>query len=159
MKILIVGIPGTGKTTIGNYLQNKRGYEHIDMESGDNILKAYKRPEQFICRLKNISGDLVVTWGFVPIDQFIDLIRELKILGFKVIWFDGNREFSKQSFIARNKEQGQEFLEKSMGDLRVQMDKINESKVIERIDPKIVDTFNPDGTFKSHEDIVSDILG
>lgn len=31
-RILISGIPGTGKTTLGNFLGDTYGYQHIDME-------------------------------------------------------------------------------------------------------------------------------
>lgn len=158
MKILIVGIPGTGKTTIGNYLRDKHSFVHVDMESDNNIPEAFENPKSFIDRLQNISGDLVVTWGFVPIEQFINLINQLKSLGFKVIWFDGNREFSKKSFIERNKKHGEEFLAKSMDDLHVQMTRINDSDVIKKINPKIVDTFDNNGDFKSYKDIIEDIF-
>ena len=33
MLILITGIPGSGKTTIGNYLRDERGYLHVDVEA------------------------------------------------------------------------------------------------------------------------------
>ncbi len=158
MKILIVGIPGTGKTTIGNYLRDNRGFMHIDMESEDNIPEAFEKPQDFVKRLENISGDLVVTWGFVPIEQFINLIDKLKKLGFRVIWFDGNREFARKAFMERNKQHGEEFLAKSMDDLHVQMTRINESDVIKKIDPKVIDTFDANGTFRPYEDIVKDVL-
>lgn len=41
MKIVIVGIPRTGKIIIGNYFHDKRGFTYINMESGDNISEAW----------------------------------------------------------------------------------------------------------------------
>ena len=158
MKLLIVGIPGTGKTTIGNYLRDKRSFVHIDMESENNIPEAFENPENFVKRLEDISGDLVVTWGFVPIELFIDLINKLKDIGYKVVWFDGSREFSKKAFIERNSQHGEEFLSKSMDDLHVQMARINETDVIKKINPIIVDTFDSKGVFRSYEDIIKDVL-
>ena len=158
MKILIVGIPGTGKTTIGNYLSSERGFIHIDMESGDNIPEAWGNPDSFVAKLEAMPGDVVVTWGFVPNGRFIGMVNQLKDKEFKLIWFDGNREFSRNMFVERNKQNGDEFLKKSLDDLRVQMKRINESDVINKINPKIIDTFNANGSFRSLEDVVKDIL-
>jgi adenylate kinase family enzyme len=35
-KILITGIPGMGKTTLGDKLKKRRGFEHVEMETDPN---------------------------------------------------------------------------------------------------------------------------
>jgi hypothetical protein len=58
MMLLITGIPGTGKTTIGNYLQTHKGYDHLDVEAPTG-----PRLEEFLSK----HGDKkVITGGFVP---------------------------------------------------------------------------------------------
>src|SRR5690349_11817735 len=111
MKILIAGIPGTGKTTIGDYLQENCGYTHLDMESGSgsNMAEAWNDPDRFVARLQMMSNDVVVTWGFVPNEKFIALINRLKTNGFKVIWLDGNRESARRAFVKRAEEHGSAF--------------------------------------------------
>src|SRR5262249_26321732 len=114
MRILIAGIPGMGKTTLGDYLRDTRGFSHVDTETGENLREAWKDPEGFISKLVDMSGDVVVTWGFVPDKKFINLVDLLKQRGFKLIWLDGNRDFALRAFIERNKQQGEEFLKRSL---------------------------------------------
>lgn len=85
MNILLVGIPGTGKTTIGNYLSAEKGYIHIDMESGNNISEAWDDPNKFVEKFDDMPGDVVISWGFVPNEKFIGVVNLLKDRGFKTI--------------------------------------------------------------------------
>ena len=34
MRLLITGVPGTGKTTVGDYLASEYGFVHLDFERG-----------------------------------------------------------------------------------------------------------------------------
>lgn len=57
MKLLISGIPGMGKTTIGNYLEKKHNFEHFDMELQHNIVAYNSNPEQFVSNLFKETKD------------------------------------------------------------------------------------------------------
>lgn len=52
-KLLVTGVPGMGKTTIGNHFRDVRGFVHFDMECIDNLNKIYAMPEIFINNLIN----------------------------------------------------------------------------------------------------------
>jgi adenylate kinase family enzyme len=107
MILLITGIPGTGKTTIGNHLQAKYRFEHIDMEKLINSclnswLSMCQQVVKKVEQAKNEDTDLVITWGFKPIPECMDMIQVLRDKGATLIWFDGDREAAKKAFLKRN---------------------------------------------------------
>ncbi len=55
MKFLITGIPGTGKTTIGNWLEDKHSFKHIDFEAENWKIRNefQKDKEKFLQNLKS----------------------------------------------------------------------------------------------------------
>lgn len=100
MKLLITGIPGTGKTTIGQYLEEKHGFRHFDIEAA---LKAYGREgaEGMTSAFLDAPGeDKVITWGFLPVED-APLVRQFQALGYTMIWFDGDREAARREFSKR----------------------------------------------------------
>ena len=147
MKLLITGIPGTGKTSIGNYFQSENGYEHLDIEA---VLKKYghagsKIVDEFI----NKQGDKkVITWGFIPKTDD-RLVRKLQSLGYKMIWFDGNREAARREFLIRGD------VPEELFDL--QISKINDMD-LESFKAVQFNTFDEYGNFLEKEDIVKSIF-
>lgn len=100
MIILITGIPGTGKTEIGNYLQKKCGFVHIDMEVILHLPNCWQYVEDNITEAKKSDKDLVITWGFMPgVDD--KRVLQLKRMGARLIWFDGNRRAARKAFLKR----------------------------------------------------------
>ncbi len=160
MKILITGIPGSGKTTIGNYLRDRHGFFHVDMESDEDagyqkIEKLLAGPVPFIENIISVSLNIVMTWGFVPGDRHIEIINMLKDkYGFKLIWFDGDREAARKAFTSRSTAKGKDSLKFSMEELNLQMLKIDSSNVIARISPQQVNTFDKRHNFKGLDKIV-----
>ncbi len=143
MKILITGIPGTGKTTIGNYLASAKGFEHLDIEA------ALKRHDAVGAKIiddfmSSPAENKVVTWGFIPeTDDFG--VKQLIDLGYRMIWFDGNRDAARKAFLER-------------GDVPVvaldnQMIKIERFN-LDKFNPVCINTFLENGTFIEKEDIV-----
>src|ERR1035437_4802526 len=101
-QLLIVGIPGMGKTTVGNYFSKQYEFTHIDMECENNIAKIYAATEFFIKNLLDSSKDIVVTWGFVPNEDQIKMVEFFRDNGFKLIWLDGDREAALDEFMKRD---------------------------------------------------------
>lgn len=147
-KLLIVGIPGMGKTKIGDYLSENYDFTHIDMES---------KSQNKINNLENIAGNIVVTWGFVPNEQQTRMVENLRDDGFKLIWIDGDRDAAQREFIKRDSQYGEEYLMAQLGALKVQLQNIENSGVIKRINPKIYNTFDREHTFKDIKIIVKEI--
>lgn len=156
-RLLITGIPGTGKTNFGNYLAAEYEYIHIDMESGDYISAIMINPTSFIEDLVKKQNNIVITWGFVPSDELIQVVNMFRNYIFKIIWFDGDRATARRKFIERNQRNGSEYLKSSLTDLDLQMSRIENSKVINGISPIIVNTFKVDHTFKDLDQILNEI--
>lgn len=158
IRLLITGIPGMGKTTIGNHLRDQHHFVHVDMECIDNINKFNDAPEVFINYYINLDTNLVISWGFAPNESEINYINNLfKNKEFDLIWLDGDRDAAYDSFVARDSQYGKQYLEAKLGALKNQLKNIFESKVIDRINPKIINTFDSHHQFRKLEEIVREI--
>lgn len=146
--MLITGVPGMGKTTIGNYLREKKGFKHIDFEDSESLKRFATNTEQFI-RQELSQDNIVITWGFVPVENQINLVLYLRNIGLKIVWLDGNRLAAFREYLEAGRPEYPFY---------VQMTRIEESNVIARIKPKIVNTFNSEGRFKELESIANEIL-
>jgi len=147
--ILIAGIPGTGKTTFGNFLEKNYGYVHVDMEENHNTSEMLNDTDVFIKKYFSGNKNVVVTWGFSPDQETIDIVNKLRTFGFKIFWFDGNRDFARKATMQR-KDFDEQVLNK-------QMSSLDDWSIPEKIRAKIVDVFDLSGNFKNSEDIVKEI--
>lgn len=145
--ILITGIPATGKTKVGNFLRDKFNYKHINFEDGVSLNRFAQNLQTYINTELN-QGNIVITWGFVPVDEQIKVVKYLESYGFKLIWFDGNRLAAFREYLKEGREEKAFYL---------QMYRIEDSNVIATIKPFIINTFKDDGSFKAVEDIVQEI--
>ena len=146
---LITGIPGTGKTWYGEKFATDFGFVHYDLEN-QQTLSRFATFAQLISEMLSLSKNVVVTWGFNPEDPpSLELIRQLRSAGFKWIWFDGNRPAALLAFSNR-------------GDvpelaLVAQMQRIERSKVVERLKPTIINSFDEAGSFKQPGRLLEEI--
>lgn len=69
---LITGVPGAGKTTTGNYLEEKLGYIHIDLEKADFYIRFRSSPDAYIDSLINKNNKIVISWGFHPNEKGVN---------------------------------------------------------------------------------------
>lgn len=146
--ILITGIPGTGKTTVGDYLKKNHGFTHLNLEEVATLTLFSQNKIGFISNaLKN--NKTVITWGFMPYQQ-AEHVLEMRRRGFYLIWLDGNRISAFREFMKRGSVSESAFFH--------QMSNITSSKIIDVIQPKIVNPFDEAGEFKSIEEIVEKIL-
>ncbi len=102
MKLLVTGIPATRKTTLGDHLRDVHGFYHLDAENAA-LIQALRDPagcDRIVARLDALNKPIVITWGFMP-GADDDAIRRLQGHGYKLIWFDGNREAARREFIKR----------------------------------------------------------
>lgn len=146
-RILLTGIPGTGKTTIGQRLEGSFDFIHYDFEDNQIYAQFHLNPQTFF---KDEKKDIVISWGFVPNEDQISLVKNLKTTGFKLIWFDGNREAARREFNKRGTV--------SEDLLNLQLSRINNADVISVIGPYIINTFDENGSFRSIGDIISEIF-
>jgi len=148
--LLITGVPGTGKTTIGNYLAEEYRFNHLNVELLDSWSVELKNLflsnswVEFVKRLKSNGKDTVMTWGFMP-GVHDKAIKDLQEFGFKLIWFDGNRKAAREAFLKRGTV--------DEPTLDIQMKRI-EKMNIQNLNPTIIDTFDENGKFHSKDKIV-----
>ncbi len=171
-RILITGIPGSGKTCIGKFLQEQHGFVLEDIEEwqgrderflkGDSIDQ--EKVDWEIKRITEQNGKVVAVFGLRPrnpVDAFI--VKRLKEKwNFRLFWFDGNQAAALRAYYERELPRyhkgslGLEFYDRIKG-FFIQVENIRASKVIEDIQPILINTFRADGEFKTEAEIVTEI--
>lgn len=151
-RLLLAGVPGTGKTTVACYLASKYGYVHVDMEERgfEARYRLSQDPARFLAGLP--AGRVIVSWGFGP---FSDLrsIRHLTGAGCVMVWLDGDRVAAFREFMRR---EGNNPV--SEYNYYGQMQMIVATEVVQRMNPPVVNPFGPGGLFRPVGDIAADIL-
>jgi len=145
-KLLISGIPSTGKTFIGNYLRDNKSFLHFNMEDENKFQELTKNPEKFINELSAKKQDAVITGGFQTSELAFNLVKKIIKAGFVFVWFGGNHQAARREFIKRNTVQIDLF-NKKMNELEK-----NYSKIME-LNPILINTFDNAGLFKTPEQI------
>ena len=103
--ILITGLPGMGKTTLGHYLQQHHGYHHFDREAFGSWPRWQRRLwnkhlQWFLWLMRWRYGKIVITWGFSP--RFdLQVIQQLTALGCTLVWHDGDRDLAYKNYLRR----------------------------------------------------------
>ena len=146
--LLITGIPGTGKTCYGNKFARRFGFVHVDLDDQQTLNGLAYDPAQFIAELTAQRRSVVVTWRFFP-DEDIAAVLQFRNAGFKWIWFDGNRPAALREFQKRGTVQDELF--------HAQIDRVENSKIVERLRPTIINSFDQDGKFKPADRLLRDI--
>ncbi len=149
-RLLIAGIPGMGKTTVGDYLRDTLGYLHINLELAEILQQFLQNPDHYITGLIAQGKHIVVTWGFIPDYNQTALVRLFRSRGFTIVWFDGDREAARRAFCKRGD------VPENLFDL--QLRRITESKVIEYLNPVVINTFDTTGKHRALGDIAAEIL-
>jgi hypothetical protein len=151
--LLITGIPATGKTKVGNFLRDNKGFVHVDFEDPQawpsQLQRQWGTPRELVDYLKNMKRPIVVTWGFMPGSSDEAVVRYFQEAGFTLIWFDGNREAARRAFIARGTVPTQA--------LDAQMVRINNMDLA-AFEPIIIDTFDSAGNFLPINDVVELVI-
>jgi adenylate kinase family enzyme len=153
MKILLTGVPGTGKTTIGKYLATKHEFYHQDMESNafEPVRQANSNISSFLENLRT-HQNIVVTWGFGP---FTDrpIIDALMADEYILFWLDGDRIASFVNFMHREKHNDKmEYL------YYLQMMNIVSSNIINQLKPTLINPFLESGKLRPIGEITIEIL-
>lgn len=157
--ILLTGIPGTGKTKIGNYLKEKYNYFHIDLETPEknssleflSFSQLNLEPDLLVEEIKKGKRDAVITWGFYPLAHDKKILR-LQALGAKMFWLDGDRELALIAWRKRDEPIDDEYF-------YAQIERINNHDIQGIFSPINYDTFDvKKRTHKDIKDIVADIF-
>jgi hypothetical protein len=106
---LVSGIPGSGKSEYGRWLQRERGFIHLDLENGGmdrpELYSGWQQcvstglPAALVEAVDRLGAPVVLDWGFPP--RFLPLVRSLHDAGVAAWWFDGDRAAARASFVRR----------------------------------------------------------
>jgi hypothetical protein len=148
--LLITGIPGTGKTCYGDKFASELGFLHYDVEDSATAQRLMSDPGGFIEELTRPEQNVVVTWGFHPGDSgSLEILRRLRGAGFNLIWFDGNRPAALSAFRKRGTVAEEAFI--------LQLQRIENTKIVERLKPTIINSFDENSQFKPAKQILQEI--
>jgi hypothetical protein len=108
-RILVAGIPGSGKTSYCSWLEREKGLLHLDIdelskESGIDLklelLECLRHSAgRFLKVIAAIEQPIALDWGFPT--ALLGLVHCLNLNGFAIWWFDGDREAARESFLRR----------------------------------------------------------
>lgn len=106
--LLITGLPGMGKTTLGHYLQQQCGYRHFDRETFGDWPRWQRRLwnkhlDWFIWLMQLWYGRIVITWGFSP-NLDLQIIQQLTANGCVLVWLDGDRDLAYKKYLQRGED-------------------------------------------------------
>lgn len=106
----IAGIPATGKSTFGRWLQKERGFLHVDVEAPGVLyrlqlespwLKLFQEnsASAFISQLRQLATDVVLDWGFPP--TYLPQVTLLQKEGVEAWWFTAQTDIARARFVER----------------------------------------------------------
>jgi hypothetical protein len=151
--LLITGIPGTGKTTVGNYLASEHGFEHLDFEDEMTLRRFLGRGEASLraelAALRRTHSRVVVTWGFVPQVQ-LPFVLLMRGLGFEWVWFDGDRDAARRVFLDRGTV--------PEAALDVQLAAIAQHIDLDQLQPRLLNPFENAGRFRPIAEVAAELL-
>lgn len=150
--ILLTGIPGTGKTTIADYLKDNYGFEHVNIET---LWNNHTFPQDFV-QFQNYIDSIpkektVITWGFPT--WLVKNVEYIVQQGFKHVWLEGDRNVSFKYFMEREKNNPE--MEKAY---HIQVSAIDKDRVVEILNPTIYNPYTKEGKFKEEKIRAEEIL-
>ena len=106
--IFIAGVPATGKTYFGNWLEKHHNYFHLDIENNSdrthNLQNEISRFGQGDCRplcdkLRDMGKPIAFNYGFPP--KRLSIIEDLLKYGLKPVWFTASNKIARKTFLDR----------------------------------------------------------
>jgi hypothetical protein len=108
MHFLISGIPASGKSTFCRWLEEKKGFLHLDVEkpgvldqhglatAWNALFDASATAAPFIEALDKFKRPVVIDWGFPP--ECLDTVRKLFEAGVMLWWFAADWTVARRKF-------------------------------------------------------------
>ena len=116
MHFLISGIPASGKSTFCRWLEEKKGFLHLDVEK-PGVLDRYGLvtawnalfdlgggAAPFIEALENFKRPVAIDWGFPP--EHLPAVRKLFDGGVMLWWFAADWAVARRKFAERGSDSG-----------------------------------------------------
>jgi len=94
-KVLISGVPATGKTHFAEWLHENYGFAHHNVDQQGPLPADWLQQDRF-----------VIDWGFpangLALSYSVEMIQSWISSGVEHWWFDGDRKAARKSFLTRN---------------------------------------------------------
>lgn len=162
--LFIAGVPCTGKSLLGSWLEKEHGYIHIDAEGGvdfdragvhrewDEFLMMSGRAKNFVAAVNRRCKPMVLNWGLPMEDLFV--VAALQAERVESWWFRGELGQARRAFIERE-EKKPEAKRIPVERFDRQMDQIDRHwLLIERLfGERMVDGLQADGSQRKPEDL------
>ena len=119
MHFLIAGIPASGKSTFCRWLEEKKGFLHLNIEkpgvldryelatAWDALFDARASAAPFIEALEKFKYPVVIDWGFPP--ECLHTVRKLFEGGVMLWWFAADWAVARRKFQLRRYPHVQDF--------------------------------------------------
>ncbi len=116
MHFLISGIPASGKSTFCRWLEEKKGFLHLNVEepgildrhglatAWNTLFDATGTAAPFIDAVDRTGRPVVIDWGFPP--EHINTARKLFEAGVMLWWFAADWAVARRKFIAHGNAKG-----------------------------------------------------
>jgi hypothetical protein len=116
MHLLISGIPASGKSTFCKWLEEKKGFLHLDVEEDgvldrhglaiawDVLFDARASVTPFIEALDKFKRPVIIDWGFPP--EHLNIVRKLFDGGVMLWWFAADWAVARRKFVERGTDKG-----------------------------------------------------
>ncbi len=97
--ILLSGIPGSGKTSLGNYLSKEHGFYFFETDS--NWLEFTRElclgVDNFIARWLNRHDHMCLEWGFET--SLLPYVLSFKNQGASIFWFTCDKQIARSNYL------------------------------------------------------------
>lgn len=108
--LLLAGLPATGKSSFGTWLEPHKGYFHLDFDEealvhqrgfgqAQDLLWHQHQTVPLIHGLLERQQPIALSWGFAP--HFLPTVSQLLPYGFVPIWFTATPTIAWPAVIAR----------------------------------------------------------
>jgi len=116
VNFLISGIPASGKSTFCGWLEEKKGFLHLDVEkpevldryglatAWDALFDARASAAPFIEALEKFKRPVAIDWGFPP--ERLDAVRNLFDGDVMLWWFAADWAVARRKFAERGSRKG-----------------------------------------------------
>lgn len=135
MHFLISGIPASGKSTFCRWLEEKKGFLHLDVEkpgvlerygmatAWTTLLDANTSAAPFVQTLDKFNRPVVIDWGFPP--ECLHAVRKLFEGGVMLWWFAADLAIARRKFIVRGGKGPVEVLDMQIRKIEAALPEIN----------------------------------
>lgn len=108
--LFLAGVPATGKSYFGNWLEKNHNYLHLDVEKYESARQHKLEREilhfwagnyyDLLDKLSQANRPVAFNWGFPP--EALKVAQRFIYIGLSPVWFSANSQIARRKYIERN---------------------------------------------------------